>query len=112
MDAIQHLGAERIGHGLQIIHSKKVMEFVKQEGVVLEICPTSNWLTNAVTDLKLHPIRRLYEFGIKTTINTDDPGIFHIDLNHEYNILHELHGFTKTDFMECLAVSAKASFVN
>jgi adenosine deaminase len=110
-EAIDYLGATRIGHGLQIYRDPAMMAFVKDQGIVLELCPTSNWLTQAVPQLSEHPFRRLMEFGIKTTINTDDPGIFNIDLNHEYRVLHETHGLTVAQLEKCADFAADASFI-
>lgn len=110
-DAIDYLGATRIGHGVQIYRDPEMMDYVKAQGVVLELCPTSNWLTNAITNLKKHPIRELKNYGVLTTINTDDPGIFNIDLNHEYRLLHRELGFSLDELAECAQVAAQASFI-
>ena len=55
----EELGAERIGHGIHIIHDPAVMEFVKRNRVLLELCPTSNRLTNSVPSIRAHPLRKL-----------------------------------------------------
>lgn len=110
-DAIDYLGADRIGHGVQIYRDESVMEYVKERNIPLELCPTSNWLTNAVPNAAEHPIRQLMEFGVPVTVNTDDPGIFGIDLVHEYNLLAERQRFTAAEFDHCNDVAAKASFI-
>lgn len=109
--AIEHLGAERIGHGLQIHKSPEVMAFVKARGIPLELCPTSNWLTNAVPSTKAHPFRKLMEYGVPVTINSDDPGVFDIDLTHEYEVLQREHALTLEEFDRCNDTAAKASFI-
>ncbi len=109
--AIERLGAERIGHGLQIQHSQEIMEFVRERNIPLELCPTSNWLTNAVSSTKSHPFRKLMDFGIPVTINTDDPGVFDIDLLHEYELLRREHGLTLAEFERCNDTAAAASFI-
>ncbi|MBX7232573.1 MAG: adenosine deaminase [Bdellovibrionales bacterium] len=111
-EAIDYLGAQRIGHGVQIYRDPAVMEYVKEQNVILELCPTSNWLTQAIPDLTQHPFKKLKDFGIKTTINTDDPGIFNIDLNHEYKWLHEVLGLSVFDLEQCSDWAAKASFID
>ena len=110
-DAIDYLGATRIGHGLQIHRDQNMMNYVKEKGIVLELCPTSNWLTNAVSSLDSHPFRKLMEYGIRTTINSDDPGIFGIDLTNEYEILAKHHNFTETEFNHCNDIAAASSFI-
>ena len=111
MDAVEVLGAKRIGHGVQIVNDPAVMEKVRARGVVLELCPTSNMLTNAVPDLKQHPLKKLFDFGIKTTINTDDPGIFNTNLNREYRICREMLGMTEAELKTCAQYAAEASFI-
>lgn len=110
-EAIDHLGATRIGHGVQIYRDPSVLEYVRQKNVVLELCPTSNYLTQAVPNLKEHPFRKLFEAGVQTTINSDDPGIFNIDLNNEYRLLHESLGMTIEQLEKCADYAAAASFL-
>jgi adenosine deaminase len=110
-DAIEILGAERIGHGIHIIDDAGVMALVRENNVVLEVCPTSNWLCNSVASTRAHPIRRLMEAGVPVTINSDDPGLFGIDLCHEYALLQREHGFTREEFERCNAVAAGHSFL-
>lgn len=112
LTAIEKLGAERIGHGIQIVHNAEVLKRVTHEGVLLEICPTSNVLTNSVATLKDHPIRRLIDAGVKVCVNTDDPGVFDYDLTHEYRALAESHGFTEAEFSVMNAWARAASFVS
>ena len=110
-DAIEKLGAERIGHGLQIHKSPEMMQFLHDRRIPLELCPTSNWLTNAVPSLAAHPIRKLMENGVMCTINTDDPGVFHLDLPNEYRVLLREHKFTAAEFARCNDIAAAASFI-
>ena len=111
-DAIDFLGATRIGHGVQIYRDTEMIEYVKAKGVTLELCPTSNWLTNAIESVEAHPFRQLMEAGVRTTINTDDPGIFNIDLNNEYEVLAQHHNFTDEEFEICADFAAAASFIS
>ena len=111
IDAVEKLGATRIGHGLQIAHEPRAIDFVKKNNIVLELCPTSNYLTNAIPRLSEHPFRRLMEQGVLTTLNSDDPGIFDIDLVNEYKVLSELHKFTEKEFSHVNDIAASASFI-
>jgi adenosine deaminase len=110
-DAIEHLGAERIGHGVQIYKSDEVMKFVADRRVPLELCPTSNWLTNAVASTAAHPFRRLMENGVLVTLNSDDPGVFDLDLVNEYGVLEREQHFTAVDFDRINDTAATASFI-
>lgn len=110
-DAIKYLGADRIGHGVQIAHSSKIMDFVKSENVLLEVCPTSNYITQAFNTLEEHPIRKLIDYGVKISLNSDDPHFFGIDLTNEYEMLAQLHKFTKNDFDELNKNALEFSFI-
>jgi adenosine deaminase len=109
--AIEHLGAERIGHGLQIHSSPEVISLVREKNIILELCPTSNWLTNAVPSMAEHPIRKLMAAGVQVTVNTDDPGVFALDLTHEYEVLMKTFGFTFQEFEQLGDAAARASFI-
>jgi adenosine deaminase len=114
--AIERLHAERIGHGIQIGNaaiprSKETLEFVAKRGVLLEICPTSNILTNAVPSMDKHPLLRLREAGVKISINTDDPGVFDFNLTHEYDVVADQFGFTAEDFKKMNQDARDASFL-
>jgi adenosine deaminase len=111
MDAIDVLGAERIGHGVQIYRDEKVMKAVRDRKIPLELCLTSNMLTTAVPDLKDHPFKKLMDFGILTTINTDDPGIFNTNLNREYRIAHQMLGLSHEELERCAQIAAEYSFI-
>jgi adenosine deaminase len=111
MDAIEILGATRIGHGLQVYKDPEVMKIVRDQKVVLELCPTSNVLTNAVPSVEQHPFRKLMDFGIHTTINTDDPSIFNTNLVKEYELLQRHQGLTEAEFKKCAQYAAESSFI-
>lgn len=110
-DSISVLGAERIGHGIQIINNLEILNYVRDLQIPLEVCPISNWLTQAFPSHESHPIRQLMNAGIRTTINSDDPGIFNINLSDDYAILQKYHGFTNNDFKHCNLIAAQSSFI-
>jgi adenosine deaminase len=84
-DAIRILKASRIGHGISAIQDEKLMDYLAEKQIPLEICPTSNLFTRKyVTRLTNHPIRAFYDRGIKVTVNTDDPSVFDVELVDEY----------------------------
>ena len=111
-DAIEILGAERIGHGIHILGDPGVLDLVRERNVALEVCPTSNWLCNSVPSTREHPIRRLMDAGVPVTINSDDPSLFGIDLCHEYELLQREHGFTREEFDRCNEIAAAHSFLD
>jgi len=94
-DAIQDLGAERIGHGFRSNEDPALVDYLVKHDIGLESCPTSNLHISAVETYAEHPIKPLSENGVKFCLNTDDPGISAIDIAHEYNIAAPAIGLTK-----------------
>ena len=109
--AIEAMGADRIGHGLQAIEDPEVVQLLQTTNTPLELCLTSNWLTGACPSFAAHPFKRLYDAGVKTTINTDDPGIMCTDLRLEFQRLAEHQGMSLTEFQNCINWAYEASFI-
>jgi adenosine deaminase len=109
--SVETLGAERIGHGLHVHRDASVVALLRERDVPLEISVTSNWITHAVPTTAEHPIRKLLDAGVAVTINTDDPGLFGIDLVSEYALLQREHGFTREMFHEANRIAFRHSFV-
>jgi adenosine deaminase len=108
---LQVFGAARIGHGVQIAKDPDVMRLVKELDVALEVCPTSNWLTNIVASVAQHPIRFLFDQGVKVTLNSDDPHIMGITLLDEYDKCEKLLGFTLEEFKRMNKWALEKSFL-
>jgi adenosine deaminase len=111
-EAIEALGVRRIGHGVAVGADPAVAALAREHGVTLEMCPTSNHRTHAVTRLADHPARRLMDEGVRVTINTDDPGLFGIDLTHELEVCRRDLGFADEDLRRVTADAIDASFVD
>ena len=109
--AIEAMGADRIGHGLQAIEDPRVIDLLVRTETPLELCPTSNWLTGACDGLHAHPIKELFDAGVHTTINTDDPGIMVTNLNQEFQHVHEHQGFTSEQLRQCVDWAHAHSFI-
>lgn len=83
-NALEALGAERIGHGVRSIEDPVLIEHLVRRRITLEVCPRSNLCTGAVTSSRVHPIAQLYRAGVPLTLASDDPGIFATTLTAEY----------------------------
>jgi aminodeoxyfutalosine deaminase len=108
--ALTELRAERIGHGIQSIHDTALLAHLASTGVTLEVCPTSNVRTGAVATLAEHPLAALLEAGVPVTLATDDPGLFGIDLDHEYRLAHTTLGLSRAELVRVAAAGIEASF--
>src|SRR5438128_6894601 len=78
------MGALRLGHGIRAQEDPEVVATIRENGVQLDTAPTSNAQTKAVRRLQDHPLKRLYEQGIKVTISTDSRTVSHITLTREF----------------------------
>jgi adenosine deaminase len=88
--AINELGATRIGHGVAAREDAHLMDFMVNNNINIECCLTSNFQTGACTDLAEHPIKTFMEKGIVVTLNTDDPGVSGIEIADEYKLAREV----------------------
>lgn len=91
---------KRIGHGIKIYDDDELINLVKENNILLEICPNSNLDTNNANDYTHHPIRKLYDNGIKISVNTDNRTVSNISLTEEYNSLINFLGFTMDDLYQ------------
>ncbi|UCB60380.1 MAG: adenosine deaminase [Candidatus Bathyarchaeota archaeon] len=110
-DAINYLNVEHIGHGVTAKQSPKLVSHLLQQGIVLEMCPTSNVKTGAVASLSRHPIRELFEKGVTVTVNTDDPSMFNTSMDNEYLQLHRHLGFTVPELFQLTVSALDSSFM-
>ena len=107
-----NIGASRIGHGIHATESKQTQELIKQNNILLEICPTSNVQTNAINTYKDNPIYSFYKNGIKVSINTDNTTVSDITLTDEYLKLHKEFNFTIEDFVKINKIALDKSFLS
>jgi adenosine deaminase len=82
--AIQTLSATRIGHGVKAVEDAKLLDYLVEHQIGIESCITSNLQTSTVADIAQHPLKTFLEHGILATINSDDPAVEGIDIQHEY----------------------------
>lgn len=98
--AIEILEVEEIQHGIGAASSEYVMDLIKERNIRLNICPSSNYILGAVTDMKKHPARKLYDKEIIITINTDDLLLFNSGVSEEYLYLYKLGLFNEDELNE------------
>ena len=109
-DAIRELGAERIGHGIAAIRDPRLVEYLAEHRIPLEISPTSNLATRVVERIEDHPIRALRDAGVVVTVNSDDPPMFGTTLNREYAIAADLLYLDEGGLRELATTALDVSF--
>jgi aminodeoxyfutalosine deaminase len=100
--AVEILGVTRVGHGIAAMNDSRVMDFLAQRGVTLELCPASNIRTGALarqlgkTSARIdeHPLKMFFDRGIKVTLSTDDPAMFETTLMDEYAVAYRAMGMS------------------
>jgi len=111
-DALELLGAERIGHGTTAAQDPELLAHLAATGIPLEVCPSSNIATRAVASLADHPIRAFRDAGVVVTVNSDDPPMFGTTLNREYEIAADLLDLDEDGVRKIARAAANAAFLD
>ncbi len=93
--ALNELAADRIGHGVRAIEDPALLAELKRRDIPLEINPTSNICLHVYETYAEHPFRKLDEYGLTVTVNSDDPPLFNTTLTQEYEVLAEHFGYDR-----------------
>lgn len=104
------LGAQRIGHGVRTVEDSEVVQLVHDQGIALEMCPTSNIQTGVVRRFWQHPLPDLLALNLRVTINTDDPSVSDTTLTDEYMTAVLAMGVTLGQIKQMILLAAEASF--
>lgn len=110
--AIQDLGARRIGHGIRSIEDPKLMDYLRENQILLEMCPTSNRITSAWPNYRTHPFRLCLEYGVPVCLNTDDPSIFGNTLADEIAIARDAMGLSDAAIQKSFETARRHSFLS
>ncbi len=110
--AIQELGATRIGHGVNAIRDPRLMEYLAKHSIGIESCPTSNLHTSTVASYAAHPFKNFLNAGIPISLNTDDPGVSAIDIKHEYHIAKSELGLTDAELAQVQRNGIEMAFIS
>jgi len=95
--AVELLELDEVQHGIAAADSPQVMRMLADAGVRLNICPTSNLKLGRVARMQDHPIRRLYDAGVRVTVNTDDVLLFGSSLSQEFLALFQAGVMSATE---------------
>jgi adenosine deaminase len=112
-EVLEHLGPDRIGHGVRATEDERTMDSLEKSGTVLEVCPTSNLETGVVGGVR--GLRKVFaalkEHGVKYTINTDGPEMLRTNLRGEMDFLLGKKLLTEADLRRANDSAFEASFI-
>ncbi len=108
--ALSKLKAERIGHGVRAVDDPKLLEYLAETQIPLEVCPHSNYRLKVTPLDHPHQIRKLVDAGVYCTVNSDDPPMFSTDLTSEYILLAK-QGFSWNELWQLNLNALEASFL-
>lgn len=110
-EAIELLGARRIGHGIRAVEDPAVLELVAKSQVCLEICPTSNLHLLGIPSLEVHPLKEIQQTAILWTLASDDPPLVGTTLNQEYQRCAKAYGWDAAMLRRIAENSFRAAFL-
>jgi adenosine deaminase len=110
-EAIEQVGAERIGHGVRVMEDEKVVALALERGTTFEVCVTSNYQSGVIPALSDHPLPRMLQADLNVTLNTDDPSVSRIDLSHEFKLVREDLDIPLDILKRSILLAARASFL-
>lgn len=109
--AIRELGAERIGHGVKAVEDPALMDFLAAKRIGIESCLTSNIQTSTVASLAQHPLKIFLEHGVLASLNTDDPAVQGIDIQHEYHVAAPAAGLSTVQIRQAQINGLEMAFL-
>ncbi len=104
-------GAKRIGHGVAAVEDPELVRRLIEEQITLEVCVTSNYQTKVVPSIEAHPIRRLFNAGVRVTVNSDNRTISNTNVRKELDILRNVFGFKEQEIEKMEEYAWEARFL-
>ncbi len=111
-EALDVLGADRIGHGVQAIRDPKLLDRLVREQVPLDVCPSSNVAISLWPTLEDHPVAEFWRLGVNMTISSDDPPFFRTTLTDELRHVVRMAKLSRDDLAELQRRAVRVSFAS
>ena len=111
-EAMDHLPIQRIGHGVRGIESLDTLKRVRDQGIALELCPSSNVFLGLYPSIEEHPLPKILETGVQISINSDDPPFMDTTLATEYERVQKTFAFSDKQMNEISLMAIDAAFID
>ncbi len=108
--AVYQLGARRLGHGIRAAEDPELLNRLRERGVTLELCPTSNLRLGLCDSMEALPIRQLMAAGVPVTVNSDDPVLLGTDISRELEVVAATFAFTPDEVRTLVDTASRAAF--
>jgi len=108
---INVLRVDRIGHGTRAHEDPRLLDYLAEQAIPLELCPVSNVRTGIVDSISEHPVREYFGRGLVVSVNTDDPKMFGTSLDEEYRLLEQKCGFTREDICALISLGVRSAWL-
>lgn len=108
--ALDALGAERLGHGIRCLGDEDLVAELRERQIALDVCPTSNVMTQVVRSIEEHPLPQLLDAGLNVTLNSDDPSMFHAGITGQYELARDVFGLSDERLAALALAGVRASF--
>ncbi|GAA2793707.1 adenosine deaminase [Saccharopolyspora taberi] len=109
-EAITTGRTRRLGHGIRVLDDPGLVAEVRDLGLPLEVCPSSNIALGFTASAAEHPLPRLRDAGLRVTVNTDVPAVIDTTLTREYELVRDTFGYTDHDLADLARTAIDASF--
>lgn len=109
LNAVDLLELDEVHHGIAAVNSKECMSYLRDNKIILNICPMSNIMLKRAESYSTHPIRKLFDEGVAVTINTDDLTIFNATVSDEYMNLYK-HGVFSFEELNHIRMNSLSSY--
>lgn len=106
------MGAKRIGHGIAAVQDPKLMEYLREHKIPLEVCATSNVQTKGVSSAGEHPIMKMLDYGIHVTVNTDNMTVSGTNMHREFQLIRSVLGMTEEQERKLTLNAIEAAFLS
>jgi adenosine deaminase len=110
-EAVEKFGVTRIGHGVQLARDAEALHWVRDHGVVVECCPTSNWYTGGIARRADHPIKYFQEQKLRIVLGDDNPIQTKSLLSNERRVLVEELRLTEQDLQDIDLTGVQSAFL-
>lgn len=111
-ETLEHFRPSRIGHGVRSTEDNSLLEYLKQQNIHLEVCPSSNVQTNVFNVIENHTADIIYNSGVSMSISTDARTITPVTLANEYTLLEKVFNWKQAHFLKCNLEAIEHAFIN